>query len=111
MKRAILFFGIILSGLTFAQQTPKVLKTLFTKEALAQKITAENGDVMSIKDVFSKHKGKVIVLDLWAGWCRDCILALPKAEELEKIILRFILYSFHWIATEKALTKALKNSI
>ncbi|MDV2458225.1 alkyl hydroperoxide reductase [Elizabethkingia anophelis] len=84
MKRAILFFGIILSGLAIAQQTPKVLKTIFTKEALAKKITAENGDVISIKDVFSKHKGKVIVLDLWAGWCRDCILALPKAEELEK---------------------------
>ncbi|AQX13828.1 alkyl hydroperoxide reductase [Elizabethkingia meningoseptica] len=84
MKKAITLFGIIMCSLLYSQQVPKVLKSVFSKEALAQKITAENGTVLTIKEVFNKHKGKVVVLDLWAGWCRDCIIALPKAEELEK---------------------------
>ncbi|WP_407480928.1 TlpA family protein disulfide reductase [Elizabethkingia meningoseptica] len=84
MKKAITLFGIIICGLLYSQQVPKVLKSVFSKEALEQKITAENGNVFTIKEVFNKHKGKVVVLDLWAGWCRDCIIALPKAEELEK---------------------------
>lgn len=24
------------------------------------------------------------MIDFWAGWCRDCLQALPKAEQLEK---------------------------
>jgi len=68
----------------FSQQVPKVLKTKFSKEALAQKLQDENGKETSIKDILHQHKGKVLVLDFWAGWCRDCINAFPKAKELEE---------------------------
>src|SRR6187402_2723908 len=30
------------------------------------------------------HKGKKVVIDFWASWCRDCIIGLPKLEELKQ---------------------------
>jgi len=84
MKKLVLLLSIISCGLFFSQKVPDVLKTKFSDEALAQEIITENGDSVTIKDIFEKHKGKVFILDFWAGWCPDCINALPKAKELEK---------------------------
>jgi thiol-disulfide isomerase/thioredoxin len=67
-----------------AQKTPQVLKTKFSKEALNQKLEDENGKSTSVQEILDQHKGKVLVIDFWAGWCRDCLQVLPKAEELEK---------------------------
>ncbi|QCX53988.1 thioredoxin-like domain-containing protein [Elizabethkingia sp. JS20170427COW] len=84
MKKILLVFtcSAFLSG--FAQQTPKVLKTSFSKEALSQKVEDVNGKTISIGDILKQNRGKVLLLDLWAGWCRDCVEAMPKLEELEK---------------------------
>ena len=71
-------------GLSCSQQTPKVLKTGFSHEALNQKLENEEGKSITIQQILDQHKGKVLVIDFWAGWCRDCLKALPKAEELEK---------------------------
>ena len=83
MKKFILLFALLIFGWGVSQQVPKVLKTKFSKEALAQKVQDENGKETSIKDILNRHKGKVVVLDFWAGWCRDCLKAFPKAKELE----------------------------
>lgn len=32
----------------------------------------------------SDFKGKVVILDFWATWCTSCLIALPKAEQLQK---------------------------
>lgn len=71
-------------GLSFSQKIPTVLKTSFSKEALHHKLENEEGKSMSVQDILNQHKGKVLVIDFWAGWCKDCLQALPKAEELEK---------------------------
>ena len=84
MKKLTLILTISIFGLSFAQQQPKVLKTSFTKEALVQKLEDEEGKSITIQQILDHHKGKVLVIDFWAGWCRDCLKALPKAEELEK---------------------------
>ncbi len=75
---------ISIFGLGCSQEAPKVLKTGFSKEALNQKLEDEEGKIITIQQILDQHKGKVLVLDFWAGWCRDCLKALPKAEELEK---------------------------
>ena len=84
MKRIILLLSLFLMSNIFAQKVPTVLKTSFSKEALAQKLTDINGKTTTISRIFEKHKGKILVIDLWASWCRDCITAMPKAKELEE---------------------------
>ena len=84
MKKFILLFALLIFGWGDSQQVPKVLKTKFSKEALAQKVTDINDKSISISKILEKHKGKVLVIDLWASWCRDCLNAMPKAKELEE---------------------------
>ena len=83
MKKFILLFALLIFGWGVSQQVPKVLKTKFSKEALAQKVTDINGKTISISKILEQNKGKIVVLDLWASWCRDCIQSMPKAKELE----------------------------
>lgn len=84
MRKLLLIFVTGIFGLGFSQEAPAVLKKGFSKEALKQKLEDEDGKTVSIQQILDQHKGKVLVIDFWAGWCRDCLKALPKAEELEK---------------------------
>ncbi|WP_292009477.1 thioredoxin-like domain-containing protein [Chryseobacterium sp.] len=83
MKKLLIISAIILINLTYAQQTPKILKTTFSKEALNQKLEDEEGKSITVRDILNQHKGKVLIIDFWAGWCQDCLKAFPKAKELE----------------------------
>ncbi|HBP87796.1 MAG TPA: TlpA disulfide reductase family protein [Nitrospirales bacterium] len=40
------------------------------------------GQVVSLNE----YKGKVVLLNFWATWCRDCVLEMP---ELEKLYQKF----------------------
>ncbi|AZB00266.1 TlpA family protein disulfide reductase [Chryseobacterium joostei] len=84
MKKLLLIFMVGIFGLSYSQKIPTVLKTGFSKEALKQKLEDEDGKAITIQQILDQHKGKVLVIDFWAGWCRDCLQALPKAEVLEK---------------------------
>lgn len=66
----------------FAQKKPEINKTKFTETALAQKVISQDGKKISVKDILKKHEGKIVIIDFWASWCRDCILALPKTQKL-----------------------------
>lgn len=77
------FFLIFISAIVFGQKIPSVMKTGFTKEALAQKITSFEGKKIPISQVLKKHEGKILIIDFWASWCKDCILALPATKELK----------------------------
>lgn len=95
MKKFILLFALLIFGWGVSQQVPKVLKTKFSKEALAQKVTDINGKTISISKILDQNKGKIVVLDLWASWCRDCLKAMPKAKELEdknKLHIRIFIF-------------------
>ncbi len=83
MRRIILYVLLSAFNLGFSQEAPKVMKTQFSSEALAQKLQDVNGKEISMRNILKQHQGKVLVLDFWAGWCRDCIKAFPKAKELE----------------------------
>jgi len=83
MKQMLTFLMVSFFTLGCSQQAPEVSKTQFSKEALKQKLENENGKKISIQDILDQHKGKILVIDFWAGWCKDCLKALPKAEELE----------------------------
>lgn len=84
MKKIIVAAGLFLGLNAFAQKVPEVLKTSFSEESLAQKIVSDSGKKVQIKDVLEKHKGKILIIDFWASWCRDCILALPSTKDLKE---------------------------
>ncbi|WDF46897.1 thioredoxin family protein [Chryseobacterium sp. KACC 21268] len=84
MKRILIYLLLMVFQFGFSQEVPKVLKTKFSKEALAQKLQDTNGKEISMTEILKQHEGKVVILDFWAGWCRDCLKAFPKAKELEE---------------------------
>ena len=84
MKKVIQVFLFSVSVGLFAQKVPQTNKTEFSKEALSQKITALEGKKISISDVLKKHEGRILIIDFWASWCQDCILALPATKELKE---------------------------
>lgn len=85
MIRLSIFLGMLfMSTFISAQEVPKINKTEFSKEALVQKITSLEGKKMMISEVLKKHEGEILIIDFWASWCRDCILALPKTKVLKE---------------------------
>lgn len=59
-------------------------ETAFTKAALDSKMTSLDGKEITFKEVLDKHKGKTVVIDVWASWCPDCIKGMPKVHVLQK---------------------------
>lgn len=40
--------------------------------------------IKNLKSIVEEHKGKVIVFDIWASWCRPCIAQFPFLEKLKE---------------------------
>lgn len=59
-------------------------KTEFSPEALAAPVFTSLGEEITFEKLIESHKGKTIVIDVWASWCSDCIKGLPKVKELQK---------------------------
>ncbi|MCL7764097.1 TlpA family protein disulfide reductase [Polaribacter sp. Z014] len=57
--------------------------TEFSEEALNEKVYNLNDEVATFQEVINQHKGKNILIDVWASWCRDCIKGMPKVKELQ----------------------------
>ena len=59
-------------------------KVAFPQEALSAKLTSLDGKNATLESVLESHKGKTIVLDIWASWCGDCLKGLPLVKELQE---------------------------
>ena len=84
MKKIIVTFLLSISAVLFAQKVPQINKTEFSKEALSEHLTTMEGKHISAENIISQYKGKILIIDFWASWCKDCILALPKTKELKE---------------------------
>lgn len=107
-----LFFGGFLSFLSlslFAQEAPAESKTFFDETSLAQSLYDLEGNSTTVGDVFEKHKGKVIFLDLWASWCPDCIKGLPELEEVQAKFPEVVYLFFSLDRKESAWKKGIKK--
>ncbi|HWS60928.1 MAG TPA: TlpA disulfide reductase family protein [Flavobacterium sp.] len=58
-------------------------KTSFSKEALAETLLSTDGKQVPFKNILKNHKGKTLVIEIWASWCGDCVKAMPKIKELQ----------------------------
>ena len=79
MKKILLSFVIVLSTIACSQAQ----KTEFTPEALNSVMIATDKSETTFQKVLDANKGKIVVIDVWASWCSDCIKGFPKYKELQ----------------------------
>ncbi len=79
MKKLLCLLSII--ALTFGCANAPVPE--FSKEALTYKLTTLKGDQIKFKDIIKKHKGKTLVIEVWASWCSDCVKNMSNVKELQ----------------------------
>ena len=56
----------------------------FSEEALNGTLINLDGKEISFREVLEKHKGKTVLVEVWASWCSDCVKAMPKLKEIQK---------------------------
>lgn len=83
--------------------------TQFSEKALQNKMISLNEKTLTFKEVVEKHKGKKIVIDVWASWCADCIKGLPTVKELQKefpeVVFLFLSVDKKKAAWKKGITR------
>lgn len=100
MKKIFLAVVVFASLVACNKSTPEQIKTpsentekmipekttasTFGLDALNEKLKSIDGKTVSLKEVLNQHKGKPILIDVWASWCPDCIEGMPKLHELQK---------------------------
>ncbi len=78
MKNLLLLFAAFLAiSCTNAQ------KNSFSGEALSHPLTALDGTRPTFGEILQKHRGKPLVIEVWASWCGDCVKSMPQFKELQ----------------------------
>ncbi|GAL68884.1 TlpA family protein disulfide reductase [Jejuia pallidilutea] len=80
MKKVMYLLVILISSLSCNIEKP----TQFSEAALNDTLLNLEGNEVSLQYILEKHKGKTIVIDIWASWCGDCIKGMPKVRALQK---------------------------
>jgi thiol-disulfide isomerase/thioredoxin len=62
----------------------KEILTEFPPEALQESMRTINGENRTFEAILAKHKGETLFIDIWASWCRDCLVGLPGVKEIQK---------------------------
>lgn len=75
--------GYCLLGCLLFMGCSKKIQTDLSEAVLNEEYINLEGKSVRLKDLLSEHHGKQIVIDVWASWCRDCILALPELKILQ----------------------------
>ncbi len=75
--------------------------TKFSKEALEDTFLNLEGDTITFENILQKYKGNVVFLDIWASWCRDCIVGMPKVKKLTK---KYPNIKFVYLSLDKGLS-------
>lgn len=61
----------------------KEAPTKFSAEALKDTFITLEGHSITFQEILVAHKGKTILIDIWASWCGDCIKGMPKVKALQ----------------------------
>lgn len=84
MKKIFSVLSLVIGLSVFAQKTPSVLKTEFPPQALQDNVETKDGQFVTLQQALDSYKGKIVVLDIYAVWCGDCIKGMPKLKELQQ---------------------------
>ena len=112
MKNTILgILFLALLSISKAQEVPTEVKTEFDEISLSQTLQDLDGNQLSVGEVFKKYEGKIILLDIWASWCPDCIKGLPALKEVQRQYpeLVYLFFSLDRIGKEEAWKNAIEK--
>ncbi|MFY0603219.1 MAG: TlpA family protein disulfide reductase [Flavobacteriaceae bacterium] len=56
----------------------------FSKESLTENFISIEGKEISIGTILNQYKGKKVLINVWASWCKDCIVGLPNLKKLQE---------------------------
>ncbi len=76
IKKTILFFFLIL----VACDSP----TEFSSQALQEKFINYTQEEVTFQSVLTKYKGQKILIDVWASWCKDCIVGFKDLKTIQQ---------------------------
>lgn len=79
MKKILLSLVIAIASISCTQAQ----KTEFPPEALSSVMIATDKSETTFQNVLDANIGKIVVIDVWASWCPDCIKGFPKYKELQ----------------------------
>lgn len=99
LSLTLLFLGCkkeVQENISEEMQTEESAENQFRQEALSQELLSIDRNVVTFDDVLNRHKGKPILIDVWASWCPDCIEGMPKVHDLQNqfkdVIYLFLSY-------------------
>ncbi|UXP33401.1 TlpA family protein disulfide reductase [Reichenbachiella agarivorans] len=87
MKKTLIAVALFFSVQAYAQDkpAPEYLKgSVFPDSVRALSLTALDGSEVFFGEILAAHTGQKVVLDIWATWCKDCIVSLPELQQLMK---------------------------
>src|SRR5690606_35861132 len=76
--------------------------TEFKQSALSQELLTTEGNLTTFKDVLSGYQGKIVLIDVWASWCPDCIEGMPKVHQLQSEFQDVVYLFLSYDKTEEA---------
>lgn len=79
MKKLIILLSIVMLNISCSNAQ----KVEFSKEALSNKLVNVDGSETNLKEILKKHKGKTVVIEVWASWCGDCVKNMPNIKEFQ----------------------------
>ncbi len=81
----------------------------FSKSALEDIFIAADGEKTTFESIIENNKGHIVLVDIWASWCKDCIVGIPT---IKKLTADYPEISFVYISldkNEKKWKKAMKK--
>ncbi|MHB0754304.1 TlpA family protein disulfide reductase [Polaribacter sp. M15] len=78
MKKIFILFAVLLLFSCSEDQKQ------FSEEANLEMLVGLDKSKTTLREVLHQHKGKKIMIDVWASWCKDCIVGFPKVKALQK---------------------------
>ena len=100
-----LFLVLALTQGCDAQPDP----TEFSATALEEKLMSEDGQNITLSELLNEHKGKTILIDVWASWCRDCLVGFPKLKKLQQANTEVVFVYLSLDKTQEAWKKGIGN--
>lgn len=105
MKRMNYLLVLLLSFFSCNTEVP----SQFSDEALNDTFITLEGNTIAFKDILETHKGKTLVIDIWASWCSDCIKGMPKVKVLQSKYKDATYIFLSLDRTQKAWKKGIKK--